>query len=260
MESKYLAPFINENTFAWLEDRGFEFASETRSGLGDIDLDLFYEHQISQDWIGELFIGVRFPTGSSDNYCNSPYRPHLGNGEHWEIKLGGMIAWQPLSWMNIKLDGKISFALEGEERRPATFCGAQVKNIGPCARADVDWLYFVGHLDFNLFHPKTDAISSVIGYEFYYKSEDNIDFKCRSMESWLGKVYDSTSGTWLSNPKTLDSRVAERNTEAIAHKIRLESSFRITRWFEIYCGGAYTFAGQNVPRESDCHGGFVVTF
>lgn len=248
------------NVYAWLLDHKFEFESETRSGISDIDLDLFYEHQFTDEFNGEAFVGIRLPTGGSDNYCCNPYRPHLGNGNHWELRLGGLVAWQPLSWMNAKLDAYYAFALGSKEDRPAAFKGACIKNIGPCTTADVSWSYFVGNLDFNFFHPKTDAISGLLGYEFYYKTKDKIDFGCKSMESWLGQSYNVTTGLWETNLQTLDNSVAERRTQAIAHRIRFENSFRITRWFELYWGLAYTFAGENIPRELDCNGGIVVTF
>ncbi len=250
----------SENVYKWLYDRDFQFASETRSGIGDVDLDLFYEHMFSSDFVGEVCLGVRFPTGGSDDYCGNPYRPHTGNGSHWEIKVGALAAWQALSWLNIKADAKFAVVLESEEKISAAFTGATVKNIGPCAKADIDWQYVLAHLDFNLFHPETSAISTVIGYEFYYKSEDNVKFKNSSMQSWLGKKYNTTTSSWDTNNYTLDNKVAEMNTESIAHKIRLETSFRITQYFEMYCGAAYTFAGQNIPRECDGHFGFVVTF
>jgi len=251
---------FNENIYEWLDDRGFEFASDTRAGFGDLDIDVFYEHRMADDVIAEFFAGVRIPTGINDNYCENPYRPHLGNGEHFEIKAGGMLAWEPCGWMNVKADGRFAFVLKATEKRPAAFCGAQIKNIGPCVRADVSWQYLVGTVDFNLFHPKTNAISTVLGYEFYYKTKDDIDFHCRCVESWLGQKFDPDTLTWDANAQTLDSSVAEKNSEGIAHKVRLETSFRITQYFEIFCGGTYTFAGRNVPRESDAHGGFVVTF
>ncbi|MBU1008022.1 hypothetical protein KKA53_03015 [Candidatus Dependentiae bacterium] len=250
----------NDNVFEWLDDRGFEFATHRRCGIGDVDLDLFYEHQFNDDAAGEVMIGVRFPTGASDNYCCNPYRAQMGNGEHWEIKLGGMIAWQPIDWLNVKVDGRYSFVLSDDERRMAAFKGACVKNIGPCVKAKVSWEYFVGTVDLNLFHPKTDAISFVLGYEFYYKTKDSIDFKCRTIESWLGNKWDSDTSAWVENKQTLDHCVAERYTDAITHKIRLETSFRINKYFELFCGGAYTIAGRNAPRDCDGFGGFVVTF
>lgn len=253
------------NIYEWLGDRGFEFESDTRSGLGDLDLDIFYEHMLNDDMVIEAMLGIRFPTGPNDNYCCNPYKVHLGNGGHFEIRPGILFAWQPISWMNIKLDARYSFVLKNEEKRMATFKGACIKNIGPCVKADVDWEYFVVDVDFNLFHPKTDAISTVLGYQFYNKTKDHICYKCKSMQSWLGKKYQLKAGStteyeWVENKQDLDPCVATKYTNAIAHRIRFETSFRITQWFELFCGGMYTFAGRHIPRECDCHGGFVVSF
>jgi hypothetical protein len=245
----------NANMYEWMEDRDFELASETRSGIGDIDLDMFYEHQVGDDFAIEVMAGVRFPTGASDKYCTNPYRPHLGNGEHFEIKFGGMFAFQASDCIGVKVDGRFAFVLEATEKRSAAFKGAQIKNIGPCVDTDVSWEYFVGTFDFNLFHPKTNAISAVVGYEFYYKTQDSITFKQKTMESWLGKTTADEA-----NLQELDHCIAERNTEAMSHKIRVETSFRINQYFELYFGGTYTFAGQNIPRECDGQCGFVVTF
>lgn len=251
----YALESYNANMFEWLEDNEYFLESATRAGMGDIDVDLFYEHKLTKELNGELMLGVRLPTGAGDSYYRNPYLPHLGNGGHYEIKLGGMLAWQPLSWMNIKLDGRFAFVLESTEHRCAAFKCAKIKNIGPKADADVSWEYLVASLDFNLFHPRTNAISYVVGYDFYYKTKDDISFKCCKMPSWLGKKISGDA-----NEYTLDNGLAESHTEAIAHKLKLETSFRINQYFEIFCNCAYTFAGQNIPREMDCSAGFFVTF
>jgi len=258
---------FDDNPYEWLFKKGqFDFETQRRSGLGDIDLDLFYEHRFSDEWMAEVMLGVRAPTGSGDDYAHNPYKIHLGNSEHWEIKLGGMVAWMPLDWMNIKLDTYFAFALEATEHRAAAFkpdtdAVTTIKNIGPAVDADVDWQYFVLRLDFNLFHPKTNDLSSVIGYEFYYKTKDDVHFKKSSMETWLGKKWNNTSGGYVdAAEKDLDNGLLERNTQAIGHKIRCETSYRFSDWFEMFCGGSYTFAGRNLPRECDGHGGFNVRF
>lgn len=246
----------DEDPYEWLLNKGnYEFETQTRTGLGDIDLDLFYEHIFSDDWISELMIGVRFPTGSGDDYTGNPYKVQLGNGEHFEVKLGGMAAWKPLEWMNLKLDSYVSFVLEASEERCATFEGAYIKNMGPKVSADVDWTYFVLRLDSTLFHPKTNDISATVGYEFYYKTKDNIHFKDKTITPWYG---DQTDGTSLA--ATIDSALAEQNTQSIAHKLRGEVRIQINEWFELVGGGAFTFAGKNIARELDAHGGFNVKF
>jgi hypothetical protein len=129
--------------------------------------------------LAELVLGVRFPTGTTKNSCNNPYRAiaKLGNGEHFEVKLGANFAWDACKWFSLKLDLSYNFVLEGKEQRAAVFAGSTVKNIGPCTDADVDWGYFIGRLDFQFVHPKTCCLSTVMGYEIYYKTEDHLTFK-----------------------------------------------------------------------------------
>ena len=259
-ELDLLLQAYNSNVFEWLDDNDFVFRTNQRTGFGDIDLDFFYEHMFSDEWCGEVFLGVRFPTGADDEYYGNPYKAHLGNGEHWELRFGGMVAWDALSWMNIKLDLTGAYAFEATEERAAVYQGSRVKNIGPKVDADVDWWYFIARLDFTFFHPKTKDLSTTIGYEFYYKTEDDINFKQATRTSWLGRRWDVPTGTWIDYFDTLDNGLAEKNTEAIGHKIRFEGRYQLCQWLEAFAGGSYIFAGQNIPRESDFHGGVNVRF
>jgi hypothetical protein len=256
-----------ENTFEWLFDRGWVFKTKRRSGLGDLLVELFYEHTFDECLVGELMLGVVFPTAGSNGYTGNQYQPILGNGGHFEIKLGGMIAYQPLNWMNLKLDAYYSFVLEAKEQRAAAFKGAQIKNIGPKAVADVDWGYFVGRLDFNFFHPQTCQLSSLLGYELYIKQKDHVRFKKSKLASWLGRTYiPVTSPTspdqnkFEENLAELDNGLAEKHTDSISHKVRCETSYRFSEYFEMFAGATYVFAGKNVPCETDCHVGFHVSF
>lgn len=245
--------------FQFMADKGFIFETQNRAGIGDCDVDLFYEHLFSKSWMGELSVGMKAPTGGSKAQGTyNPYKPQLGNGGHWELKLGTALAWQPASWINTKLDAYYSFVVQSTEQRPATFVKSTIKNIGPVADADVDWGYFVGRLDFNLFHPKTDTIKSTIGYELYYKTEDRVNFKAKTMAGWNGKKMEATGLT--AQTFELDNSLARKNTEAVGHKIRTEASFQVMKYFEIFMGGSTTFAGQNVYRDRDAHGGFNVRF
>ena len=252
------------NEYQWLYLNGVEFKSERKTGLGDVDLDLFYEHRFDDDLLIEAMIGVKIPTGGSSGSTGNPYRPRLGNGSHAEVKIGAMLAYQPLDWMNMKVDMYYSFAVESIEHRAAAFTGSQIRHIGPKADAKVDWGYFVGRLDFNFFHPETKSISSTIGYEVYVKQKDHIRFKKSRMASWLGRkiVVDAGGNTvsYEENLQKLDNCVAEKDTDAIAHKVRGESSYRANKYLELFLGGSYTFAGKNVPQETDVHGGFRVQF
>lgn len=246
-----------QDPYEWLYERGYVFETESRTGVGDIDIDFFYEHMFSDKFLVEPFIGLRLPTGSGDNFSGNPYNVHLGNGEHFEIKLGVTGVNQLADWINVKLDSYVSFVLQGTEDRSAVFEGSTVKNIGPKVKADTDWTYFVASLDTTMFHPKTDDISATIGYEFYFKGEDNIHFKDNQATPFYGPHYTDPNDLLLAN---LSDELAQANTERIAHKLRVEVRAQINDYLELIGGASFTFAGQNIPRESDAHAGFNVKF
>ena len=249
-----------EDPMKFFARKGYEMQTNKRRQLGDIDVDLFYEHTFNKEWIGELFVGTRIPTGGTKNQFGNPYNVMSGNGEHWEVKLGGMIAYQPAKWINMKLDTYYSFVIEATEHRMAAFKGAQIKNFGPRADADVDWGYFVGRFDFTFFHPKNSDIRTVLGYEFYYKNEDHLTYKKSAQQSFAGGVWNVAQNKFVYNPQPLSNDLARKNTESISHKLRGEISYQVSTYFELYASASSTFAGKDVMRDSDYQGGFVVRF
>ena len=181
-----------------------------------------------------------------------------------------MAAWQAIRCMNVKLDLSYNFALEATEQRKAAYKGATIKNFGPRADANVSWSYFLGNLDFNFTHPKSKKINGMIGYQLYYKTEDDIDFKHDKALSWLGDVWTDANGNvatatvagtqWSPLLLPLDGNVAQENTEQWAHRIRLEGSYNLSKYCTASVGGLYTFAGQNMPVEADVHCAWQVRF
>jgi hypothetical protein len=246
-----------QDPYEWLLDRGYVFETQRRTGVGDIDIDFFYEHMFSESFLLEPFIGFRLPTGTGDDFSGNAYKAHLGNGEHFEIKLGLMAVNQLADWVNIKLDSFVSFVMQATEERCAVFEGSTIKNIGPKVNADVDWTYFVARLDATMFHPKTQDISATIGYEFYLKGKDNIHFKDSQATPLYGPHFTDPNDLLLAN---LSNDLAEANTDSISHKLRLEARVQINDYFELIGGASFTFAGQNIPRETDAHAGFNVKF
>jgi hypothetical protein len=266
--------------FLFLNGNGFEIATNQHVGIGDLDLDLFYEHMFNESWRGEAWFGVRFPTGGSNNFGLNPFRVQEGNGNHFEIKLGANVGWATCDWLNLKAEAYYSFVLQSPETRIGAFKGATIKNIGPSVSADVDWGYFDGRLDMTCYHPCYDALSTTFGYEFYYKTKDNIRFKQTTATSFLGNVWGTAAAgaaaaaavtipgganpvagnAFIAVPMTLDNNVAAMDTEGIAHRVRGETNWRVNRHMSLFAGGAFTFAGQNIPREYDLHGGINVRF
>ncbi len=262
----------DNNIFNWLtRNTDYMFKTNQRAGIGNIDIDFFYEHTFNDDWRVEASLGVRLPTdGDNDGFGNNPYSARLGNDNHVEVKLAFMAAWAALDWLNLKTDLSYNFVLEGTENISAVFKGSTVKNFGPAVDADIDYGYFRFNLDGTFFHRKTRKLATTIGYEFYYKTEDNISFKTQKAESWLGKVWADNTGKpveegqvgtqFVKYEMNLDSELAEKDTDRISHRVRMESSWHAHRYLHLYVGGAYTFAGKNMLRESDSYGGFQIRF
>jgi hypothetical protein len=258
----------------WLVRYGdFMFATHKRSGLGDAKIDLFYEHHFADDWRGEASLGLKLPTGQSSRHINNPYQAALGNGNHFELCFAGNAGWAtPWKWMNVKGSTEYAFVLNAVEKRAAVFKDSTVKNIGPKVDADVDWHHFTGRLDMTLFHRKFDELASVLGYEFYYKTKDGLTYRVSKTDKhWLGKRLMGENGKnpmdgkiagkdWEQFEMELDNNLARKDTEQIAHRIRLETNWRAHKYCHFFVGGTYTFAGKHAPRELDAHGGLTVRF
>jgi|GEM_PF-1249616 hypothetical protein len=274
--------FYKGNIYEWLQNSGnIMFQTHEYAGIGDIPVELYYEHTFNDKWVGEISGGLVIPTGGGKKYSYNPYRVRLGNGGHVELKLGAMAAWKAVNWLGLKLDASYNFVLSSVEQRAASYKGATVKNLLNREDANVDWGYFVGHFDFNFYHPKTSSLSSTIGYEFLFKTEDKINFKNKtSLTHPLGKAWgngahllkvDETqvglgvedadwAPCWIDSPMTLDNSVARKNTEEFAHKVRFESNYAPMKYLDLFVGGAYVFAGKNAPKEAEGYAGFNVKF
>lgn len=258
---KNLASQVTENTYEWLHDRGIDFETFTKEGLGDADAELFFEHTFAeQDTSVELAIGGKLPTGKKREYDRNPYYLPLGNGGHGEVRGSGTLSWRPSSWFNLKGFASYNLVLEGIEECRAAFSGATIKNFGPKAEASVEWQYFLGRVDATFVHPHSIRIVGLLGYEFYYKREEEFRFKDEKMQSWLGKLYDITSDSFLSSTHTLDNTLANQDTQAVGHRLHWELAYRHNSWLEMFLGGAWSFAGKNLARELDAHFGFNILF
>lgn len=255
-----LAEQITENAYEWLHDRGMDFETFTADDFGDLFTEVFYEQQINDKMLFEINGGITFPTGGKAKYKNNPYQIYAGNGGHVEVSAGGSFAFRFNDYANIKADGRYHWVLNKVEERAATFRGSAIKNIGPKIEADVKWQYFNGSVDLNLTHPGTHTITGTIGYGLTYKREDVVKFALEKMNSWMGKLYNATTSQFNDDLHELDNKLAAAHTNAIAHKLRIETSYLLSDWLEFFWGGAWTFAGRNTPYDIEGHTGFHVAF
>lgn len=245
----------------WLRSSGYEFKTTERTGLGDLDLDFFYEYAFSTRCLGQAIMGIKLPTESKVDPKNCPYTPALGSNGHYGIKLGGNGLWQLFSWLDLKADGAYTFMLPSKEKRFATFQDATIKNIGPVVDATVDYGLLTAGVHATVYHPKARVCNATIGYQFMYRSADHVEFKQKTFDCAAnGGTWFGASSSGGANVLTLDNRVAEKNTRSVSHKIRLEAQMTAFNCVNIFTGGSYTLFGNHAPQERDLFLGIKTWF
>ncbi len=225
-------------------------APQCIKGPGDFDTELFAGHCFNDCFYGELFVGIRWPTGKRLKNPLEVFRQPLGNNGHFESKVGIQALWEPCPWAVLKGDLAVSLVHKDTERVAASFRGATVKNIGPCVPATIGWNYFTLHTDL-IFTLPSKVAGLDIGYELYHKSHDRITFHTSATRDCLG------SCNALSQAPLTDG------TQVTSHKIRSELfwDFCFFKYeADIYVGASHVVAGRNTPIETDVEFGFTFFF
>ena len=254
----YISTF-NSNTYEWLHDRGYDFESSRQVGLGDLDVELYYDHDFGDRIIGGVSALLKAPTACGSNaqensFAHNPYRSHTGNGQHVELGGGLHFDVEARSWVMLRFDGEYRFALARTEKICGTPAGSLIKNIGSEQLADVSWHSVVANADMHFCHPQTTDLTGFIGYQFYWKRADTIRFNDLSVESWMGKKFSAQTKDYpVENTITLDNALASANTEQFAHRIKGGMTYHLSDWCSLSAGGSITFAGQNMPKEMDVY-------
>lgn len=251
----------NENNLEWLHDRGFDFESDRRVGLGDTDIEFFYGQEWGDRISFEVLLGLRVPTAGADNdFRNNPYTAHLGNGGHYESKLGGKISYEFNDIFCVSGSASYSYVFAAKEQIAGVALRSAVKGIGPREEATIRWGYFVGDIKLHAAHPRTRDLTGSVGYQLMVKGSDTIVYTNARTASWLGKLYDPTTFDYtLDNPLLLSGDDAAANTQRVAHILNMNLTYYVTDWIHLRCGAALTFAGKNAPQNTDFYGGFTVS-
>jgi len=221
------------------------------TGLGDLDTSVYVAYDFTDRSFAEIVFGMRFPTGKKNGCPGKIYHIPTGNNGHFEAKLGVDGGWRSKRWFGIHAEAYYTHVLEAIEKRPAQFCGATVRGIGPCVDAKVKWGYFVGHLDMTVFHPENQKMGFALGYEIYYKRHDKVQF--------CGACLGDRAEDFLGNIVKLSSSLAEVDTNILAHKIRGQVYHR-WNYFELYAGASRVVGGWNGMLENEVHIGFGINF
>jgi hypothetical protein len=256
-----------------LELNGISLASQSHRGIGDMDTDFFIGY-----WWGnalkdarpvytEFQFGLRWPTAHRIRQpgfvLNEIAR---GNDGHYEAKLELLGWWQPVSWFAWRNDISYHKVFKRTERVNAAFAGATVQNIGPAVDAGVQWQYGIFHSDLNFMQPLPEMglandvaqqFGFVLGYELYWKGQDNIEFlagDCMGCDECDGPLTPSTSDgctalDFFGVRRQLDPAVLEKNTNRLANKIRTELFFS-GKCGDIFLGWTQVVGGRNIMQET----------
>lgn len=239
---------INQEAEDAFKECCISFDSQCFSGAGDLTTELYAGYFYSPCVYLEGFIGMRWPTGKRSRNPLLVFRQPLGNNGHYEFKLGGQMLWEAHEWVSIHGDITGFILSKNKECVSSAFEGATIKNIGVPVTADITWNYLLLHTDVYFTPPNRHNFGGVLGYEFYYKSRDDIQF-CQS-----------TAIDCLGMEAPLDACVLEKDTRAIGHKIRGEAYIDACEWLQIYGGGTTLVGGRNVPDTTAWHLGFSVYY
>lgn len=263
---------ISPTAEAVFTDCGISFAPQCLKGVGDFDTELFAGHYFANCLYGEIFFGIKWPTGKRVKNPLLVFEQPLGNNGHYEYKMGLQALWDPSfyeyalsckprsrigrlckmlsQWIVFKGDLAVSIVEKGRENVAASFRGATVKNIGPCVPANLYWHYVTLHLDAIITSPSRCS-GLDIGYELYHKSSDRLCF------------FNATAVDCLGTTEPLSSRPITDHTQVTCHKIRGEL-FGELPFFKspayLFLGASGVVAGKNAPQEVAVEFGFTYYF
>lgn len=251
------------------------FAHEHIVGVGDLDVEWYIGYGDRYDWYIDGIIGARFPTGTDNCDAKRIFHRPTGNNKHYEIKLGleGGYNWCDL--VAFRGEAFYGHAFKGTESRAAVFknpaeviatnvccdekqddpCALFLRNIGTPICVDVSWNSFYGRADLTIFHPYNSELGITFGYEFYYKSHDDLGGDCGDC-STLTVV---TTKDLLGTTGTVDFAAMERGSKVFSNKLYAEI-FNRWNFFELFVGASQIVAGENVMKETEAHLGVRLYF
>lgn len=224
------------------------FDPQQVQGAGDLELELFLNYQ----WLCCLWfegrVGLALPTGVETDEPGKVFKLPIGNNGHVGVDLGLAMGWDFARWLKLYGDVKYRWTLSATETIAGAFTGATVKNIGPKQDAKISWGHFLAHIDATIIPTCVcNWIGFDLGYEFYWKKKDDVNF-CNNSAADLSGV-----------TQTLNSCVLERMTKVVSHKLSVES-FTTNECYNLYAGFSSVVGGKNVMKEAEWHLGMTIKF
>lgn len=267
-----------ETSSFFFEQNGIDlFAHEHIVGVGDLTLEWFVGYGDRYDWYVDGVLGAIFPTGTNPCSAKNIYLKPTGNNRHYEIKVGAEGGYNWCDLLAIRGEAFYGHAFSKTESRAAVFkdpnapvttnnccsnnnnnadtCATYLKNIGTPVCVDVAWDWFYGRLDFTVFHPYNSDLGLTFGYEFYWKSHDNIDYDCGDCST--NNVLQAKD--LFGRTGDVDLCAMERNSQVFSNKLYGEVFHRWS-FFELFAGASQIVAGENVMKETEAHLGLRLYF
>lgn len=237
-----------ESLVNYLDDHGLNLNTQDLKGVGDLQIQPYVNYNWNaRNVMCELTFGVSIPTGVCVRNPLCVLAQPLGNNGHVELYPGLELMWHACDWFGLSADFAYHWVLKHQESVATPLCGACVKNIGTCTKADISWNYGLIHANAIFVEPVKQEAGVNIGYEFYQKTFD----KC----CFCGTMGLDLEGTC----QRIDPNIIACLTRVIAQKISAEFFINKPQW-GIFGGFDWVFAGKNAPKETCFHLGALVEF
>ena len=136
-------------------------------------------------------------------------------------------------------------------------CTTYLKNIGTPICVDVSWNWVYTRLDFTVFHPYNSDLGLTFGYEFYWKSHDDISLD--GCNDSCGNSKPVQVNDLLGQTGYVDFCGMARNSQVFSNKLYGEV-FHRWYFFELFAGASQIVAGENVMKETEAHLGLRLYF
>ena len=259
------------------------FAHEHIVGVGDLTLEWYVGYGDRYDWYIDGILGAIFPTGTEPCSAKQIFSKPTGNNHHYEIKVGTEGGYNWCDLLAVRAEVFYGHAFKNTESRAVVFapagttpnpnccninstctdgsdrCATFLRNIGTPICVDVSWDWVYTRLDFTIFHPYNSDLGVTFGYEFYWKSHDDIDLDICNNDCGSNTTTPVQVNDLLGRPGNVDFCAMERGSQVFSNKLYGEVFHRWS-FFELFAGASQIVAGENVMKETEAHLGLRLYF
>ncbi|QQR53593.1 hypothetical protein IPH25_01875 [bacterium] len=249
---KSLIANVYETPEASFQDNNVSFDDYHKSGIGDMQCDLFARYHINKKDFCECGFSFEVPTSKQITpEDSSVFAVPLGKNGHATFSSAVRGIHNAGYLFDIAWSSTIGQVLSTQEYIPAAFMGATVTNFNPLTPAFTSWTTVKNSIDLSLklpsYYQSMGSLMLVCGYEFYFKSKTNIRFV-------YAKAYDGTGSL-----QPLNAQLASKNSQQQSHTISGKLFYKHTL-VNLFGSFEYVVGGNNTPCRSGWQIGIEKTF